>query len=381
MSQIEVTQVRSRAERDAFIKFPWRIYGDDRAWVPPLIIERKQFLDRKKHPFYQHGDAVLFLARSGGEIVGRTMASDDPNYNALHQSNVGCFGMFESINDQAVAAALFEAAAAWLRARGRTEIMGPIDYSTNYMCGLLVRGFEHPPMILTSHNPPYYAELIESWGFTKAMDLFAWWFADPSRAEKRLRRLASAMKNRQLPTIRPINLKQVGEESRRLRELYNEAWQSNWGYVPFTPAEFDYMTKELKPLVIPDLTLIAEVDGQPAGFILCVPDINAALRHVNGRLTRFGLPIGLAKLLYHKSRLRRMRLVALGVVPGFRRSGVAEMLVLRIIENGMLQRGYFGECSLTLENNHMINRFMEAIAAENYKTYRIYNRQLTGAGV
>ena len=376
VSQIEVAQVRSRAERDAFIKFPWRIYANDPVWVPPLILERKEFLDRKEHPFYRHGDAALFLARSGGEIVGRIMASDDPNYNALHQSNVGCFGLFESVNESGVAAALFEAAAAWLRGRGRTEIMGPIDYSTNYVCGLLVRGFEHPPMILTAHNPPYYAELIESWGFTKAMDLFAWWFSNPARAEKRLRRLASALKNRQLPTIRPVSLRNIGDESRRLRELYNEAWQNNWGYVPFTPEEFDYMTKELKPLVIPDLTLIAEVNGEPAGFILCVPDINAALRHVNGRLTRFGLPIGLAKLLYHKSRLRRMRLVALGVAPKFRRNGVAEMLVLQIIENGMLQRGYFGECSLTLENNHMINRFMDAIGAENYKTYRIYQRAL-----
>ncbi|MBA2271696.1 MAG: GNAT family N-acetyltransferase [Chthoniobacterales bacterium] len=376
MGQIEVTQVALAAERTAFIKFPWRIYEEDPVWVPPLIIERKEFLDRDQHPFFRHGDAALFLAQRGGEIVGRIMASDDPHYNALHQSNVGCFGLFESIDDPAVASALFDRAADWLRARGRSEIMGPIDYSTNYVCGLLVRGFEHPPMILTAHNPPYYADLIEAWGFTKAMDLYAWWFADPARAEKRLRRLASALKNRQLPNIRPVNLKQIGDESRRLRELYNEAWQNNWGYVPFTPEEFDYMTKELKPLVIPDLTLIAEVEGQPAGFILCVPDLNDALRHVNGRLTRFGLPIGLAKLLYHKSRLRRMRLVALGVAPKFRRSGVAEMLVLRVIENGMLKRGYFGECSLTLEDNHMINRFMEAIGADPYKTYRIYRRAI-----
>ena len=376
MVQIEVSEVTSAAERTAFIKFPWQIYKDDPVWVPPLIIERKEFLDRQKHPFFRHGDAALFLARSGDEIVGRIMASDDPHYNELHQSNVGCFGLFESIDEPAVASALFERAADWLRTRGRSEMMGPIDYSTNYVCGLLVRGFEYPPMILTAHSPPYYADLIEAWGFTKAMDLYAWWFADPARAEKRLRRLASTLKNRQLPTIRPVNLKQIGNESRRLRELYNEAWQNNWGYVPFTPEEFDYMTKELKPLVIPDLTLIAEVGGQPAGFILCVPDINDALRHVNGRLTRFGLPIGLAKLLYHKSRLRRMRLVALGVAPKFRRSGVAEMLVLRVIENGMLKRGYFGECSLTLEDNHMINRFMEAIGADPYKTYRIYRRAI-----
>ena len=374
MPAIDVSEVSSRAERDAFIKFPWKIYADDPVWVPPLIIERRGFLDRRKHPFYRHGDAALFLARAGGEIVGRIMASDDPNYNALHESNVGCFGLFESIDDQAVADALLARAREWLRARGRSEMMGPIDYSTNYVCGLLIRGFEHPPMILTSHNPPYYAQLIERAGFAKAMDLFAWWFSNPERAEKRLRRLASGLKDRQLPTIRPVNLKQLGAESRRLRELYNEAWQNNWGYVPFTPEEFDYMTHELKPIVIPDLTLIAEVDGVPAGFILCVPDINAALRHANGRLTTFGLPIGLAKLLYHKSRLKRMRLVALGVVPKYRRSGVAEMLVLQMIENGMLQRGFFGECSLTLENNHLINRFMQAIGADPYKTYRIYSQ-------
>ena len=376
MAQIEVTEVASARERDAFIEFPWKIYADDPAWVPPLIIERREFLDRRKHPFYKHGDAALFLARSGGVVVGRIMASDDPNYNALHQSNVGCFGMFESIDDAAVATALFARAAAWLRARGRTEMMGPIDYSTNYVCGLLIRGFEHPPMVLTAHNPPYYAQLIEQAGFAKAMDLFAWWFSDPARAEKRLRRLASGLKDRQLPTIRPVNLKQLREESRRLRELYNEAWQNNWGYVPFTPEEFDHMTQELKPIVIPDLALIAEVDGQPAGFILCVPDINDALRHANGRLTTFGIPIGLVKLLYHKARLKRMRLIALGVVPKYRRHGVAEMLVLRMIENGMLQRGYFGECSLTLENNHMINRFMQAIGADPYKTYRIYSQPI-----
>ena len=181
MSPLEVTQVESRADLNAFIKFPWRIYKNDPAWVPPLIIERKEFLSRK-HPFYEHGDSALFLARSGGELVGRIMVSDDPNYNALHKTNVGCFGLFESIDDPAVATALFEVGAAWLRARGRDEIMGPIDYSTNYVCGLLVDGFKFPPMLLTSHNPPYYSALIERWGFEKTMDLYAWWFANPAEA-------------------------------------------------------------------------------------------------------------------------------------------------------------------------------------------------------
>ncbi len=372
-----VGEVTSRADRDAFIKFPWRIYRNDPAWVPPLLIERKAFLDRKKHPFYEHGDAALFLARRGGQIVGRIMASDDPHYNALHGSNVGCFGLFESTNDSAVAAALFAAADAWLRTRGRDEIMGPIDYSTNYACGLLVDGFQHPPTILTSHNPPYYAGLIETAGFEKTMDFFAWWLADPAEAATRLRRLSAALeRKRKLATIRCADLNRMTEESARLREIYNEAWQNNWGFVPFTPKEFDFMANELKPIVDPEYTLVAEVDGEAAGFLLCVPDINVAIRHANGRLTRFGLPIGLAKLLYYKRRIQRVRLVALGVVPKYRRHGIAERLVLQIIETAMIKRGFTGEASLVLENNFMMNRFLEAIGAEKYKTYRIYRRRL-----
>ena len=214
MSNIEISEVRSRRERNAFIKFPWRIYVNDPAWVPPLIIERKAFLHRKHHPFYRHGNASLFLARKNGEIVGRIMASDDPNYNALHQSNVGCFGLFECINNRDVAAALFECAANWLRERGRTEIMGPIDYSTNYVCGLLIDGFQFPPTILTAHNPPYYPDLIESGGFTKAKDWYAWWFADPAKAVAELRRLAARFKTRCPATIRSANLKNLRDESR-----------------------------------------------------------------------------------------------------------------------------------------------------------------------
>jgi GNAT superfamily N-acetyltransferase len=379
--QIEITQVESRAERDAFIKFPWRIYANDPAWVPPLLIERKEFLSRE-HPFYEHGNAALFLARADGKIVGRIMASDDPNYNALHGTNVGCFGLFESIDDPQVAAALFDAAAAWLRDRGRNEIMGPIDYSTNYVCGLLIDGFKFPPMLLTSHNPPYYPALIERWGFEKTMDLYAWWFANPTEAAARLRRLADALKKRlEAVTFRPVNLRDIVADGRRIRDIYNQAWRHNWGFVPFTEKEFDYMTHELKPLVVPKLALIAEIGGQPVGFILAIPDINVALRHVNGRLTTFGLPIGLVKLLYYKGKTKTARLIALGVVPKFRRHGIAEMLVLRVIEEGMHKRGFTPELSLTLENNHMINRFLEAIGAEKYKTYRIYRRRLDGKGL
>jgi len=368
--------VTSRGERDEFIKFQWQIYANDPAWVPPLILERKRFLDRKRHPFYRHGDAALFLARMNGKIAGRIMASNDPNYNSLHKTNVGCFGLFECIGDHEVAAALFDTAARWLRNKGRTEMMGPIDYSTNYVCGLLIDGFRFPPTILTAHNPPYYRELIESCGFTKAKDWYAWWFADPSKAAMHLRRLATRSKTRWRVTIRPANLKDLRGESRRLRQIFNQAWEKNWGFVPFTEAEIEFMTEELKPLIVPEFAWIAEMGSEPVGFTLCLPDINVVLRDLNGRLTRFGLPIGLVKLLLYKKHVQKGRLIALGVVQKYRRAGIAEMLVLRVMEETMIKRGITGELSMTLEDNYMINRFLEAIGAECYKTYRIYTRSI-----
>ena len=344
--------------------------------MPPLIIERKAFLNRKRHPFYRHGDAALFLARQNQKIVGRIMASDDPNYNAVHHSNVGCFGLFECIDDRKVAAALFEAAEGWLRRKGRQEIMGPIDYSTNYVCGLLIAGFQFPPTILTAHNPPYYAELIEGCGFEKRMDFYAWWFSDATKAAARLRKLATRLGRRARFTIRQGNLKNLALEGERLRQIYNDAWKGNWGFVPFTEAEFAHLTAEMKPLLRPDFTGIAEVNGQAVGFILALPDINVAFQKINGRLTTFGIPIGLIRLLYEKRRLRKARLIAMGVRPEFRQHGVAEMLVLRIIEEGMFKVGFKGELSMTLENNFMINRFLEAIGAHRYKTYRIYSKSI-----
>jgi ribosomal protein S18 acetylase RimI-like enzyme len=375
VSQIEVSQVTDRKERNQFIKFPWQIYRNDPAWIPPLLIERKAFLNRKRHPFYEHGDAALFLAKQNGEIVGRIMASDDPNYNALHQSNVGCFGLFESVDDVDVAAALFDAGNDWLRGRGRSEVMGPIDYSTNYVCGLLIDGFQHPPTVLTAHNPPYYTRLIEACGFAKVKDWYAWWFEPNNAPISRLRRLVDARARKTSVKIRPINLRRLDDESQRLGAVFNEAWKNNWGFVPFTEAEAKHMATEMRPILLPWMTLIAEIDNAPVGFVICVPDINVILQRLNGRLTRFGLPIGLIKLLYQRGKIRTARFVALGVLEKYRRAGIAEMLVLQVMEEGA-RLGYAGELSMTLEDNVMINRFLEAIGASKYKTYRIYNRTI-----
>jgi GNAT superfamily N-acetyltransferase len=373
---ISVAEVRSRTERDQFIKFSWQIYKDDPAWVPPLIIERKAFLDRKRHPFYQHGDAALFLAKRNDQIVGRIMASDDPNYNALHKSNIGCFGLFESIDDVDVATTLFNTAVDWLRRRGRSEIIGPIDYSTNYVCGLLIDGFEHPPTLLTAHNPPYYARLIEACGFGKEKDWYAWWFDPHNAPVLRLRRLVDARARKTSVKIRSIDLRHLTDDSRRLSAVFNEAWKDNWGFVPFTEAEAEHMATEMRPIIDPRMTLIAEIDNAPVAFVICVPDINVALRHVNGRLTRFGLPIGLIKLLWYRRKIRTARFIALGVLENYRRAGIAEMLVLQVMEEGA-SRGFCGELSMTLEDNVMVNRFIEAVGASKYKTYRIYRRPIT----
>jgi ribosomal protein S18 acetylase RimI-like enzyme len=285
--------------------------------------------------------------------------------------------LFESIDDVDVAIALFRAAEEWLLAKGRNEIMGPIDYSTNYVCGLLIDGFQHPPTLLTAHNPPYYAGLIAACGFEKVTDWYAWWFDPENAPVARLQRLVADRARKTSVKIRPINLRQVADESQRLSTVFNEAWKHNWGFVPFTEAEAKHMAKEMRPIIDPRMTLIAEIDNAPVAFVICVPDINVALQRLNGRLTRFGLPIGLFKLLYHRRKIRIARFVALGVLERYRRAGIAEMLVLQVMEEGA-SRGFKGELSMTLEDNVMINRFLEALGASKYKTYRIYGR-LTNA--
>jgi len=288
---------------------------------------------------------------------------------------VGCFGLFDCIEDGDVASALFDAAANWLRARGRNEMMGPIDYSTNYVCGLLIDGFQHPPTLLTAHNPPYYRELIEGCDFVKVKDWYGWWFSEFPEPAQRLRKIAAARAGKLCVSIRPIDLQNMVAEADRIRTIYNQAWQKNWGFVPFSKAEAEHLTKEMKPLLLREGVLIAEIRDEPVGFVIGVPDINVALRQINGRLTRFGLPIGLVRLLYHRTKIRTGRLIALGVVEKYRRAAIAEMLVLQLMDEAF-KRGFTGELSMTLEDNVMINRFIEAMGASKYKTYRIYGRSL-----
>ncbi|HEV2972254.1 MAG TPA: GNAT family N-acetyltransferase [Pirellulales bacterium] len=374
--RIDVRPAVSRYDRRQFLRFPWRVYADDPVWIAPLLIERKDFINPRKHPFYQHGAAVPFVAYRHGQAIGRILASDDPLFNAHHEDNAGCFGMFESIDEPDVAHALLDAAAEWLARRGRTRMMGPIDYSMNYGCGLLIEGFETPPRVMMNHNPPYYRPLLESWGLTKAKDLYAWWFDSDNRIDRWRPRVERAVA-RSGVTVRPLRRKDLPAEILRCRAIYNEAWRDNWGDVPMTLAEFEYLAKFLLHLAIPDLLLMAEVKGRPVAFSMTLPDFNEAARSLNGRLFHYGLPIGLVRFWRNLKRVKTARLLALGVVPEYRRRGIAELLILRTFDYGAKQMGVTGaELSWTLEDNALINRTIEAVGGRRYKTYRIFERSI-----
>ncbi len=375
-TQLEVCPVQTRHQRRQFLELPWHIYAGDPVWVPPLLIERKEFINPRKHPFYQHGAAVQFLALRRGRPVGRILASDDPLFNEHQDDNAGCFGMFEAIDDAEVAHALLDAAAEWLARRGHSRMLGPIDYSMNYSCGLLVEGFDKPPRVMMNHNPSYYARLLDSWGLAKAKDLYAWWFEPNPRIERWRARVERAVARGGV-TVRPFRRSDLPAEILRCRAIYNEAWKENWGDVPMTLAEFEYLANFLRHLAIPDLLLMAEVNGRAVGFSMTLPDFNEAARAANGRLFSYGLPIGLWRFWRKLKQVKTCRLLALGVIPEFRRQGVAELLILRTFDYGTQQMHYTGaELSWTLEDNALINQTIQAVGGQRYKTYRIYERAI-----
>ena len=373
---LAVTPVETGRDLDAFISLPWRIYADDPAWVPPLRREVRALVDREHHPFYRHGDGQIFLARRDGEVVGRILASDDPHYNQRHGTDVGMFGLFESVDDPEVAHALLDAAAAWLRGRGRTGMLGPIEYSTNYTCGLLVEGFDTPPRLLMNHNPPYYRALLEGHGLRPVKELYAWWIDQRPDLRPWLAR-ADRIARRGV-TLRAISKKHLAEEVEKAKVIYNQAWYDNWGSVRMTDAEFDDLGKHLAEIADENLLVMAEKDGEPIGFSLSLPDANEAFRAVgDGRLVRWGfVPIGLLRLLLGLRRIKTFRYFALGVLPGFQGRGIAEAMVLRTVGEA-LKAGYTGcEMGWTLDDNDRVNRAILAVGAKRYKTYLIYEAAL-----
>jgi hypothetical protein len=359
-----------------YIEFPWRIYARDPNWVPPLRREVEEFVDPARHPFYRHGAAAKFIALRQGRVVGRILASDDPHYNVEHQANTGCFGMFESIDDPAVAHALLDTAAGWLRARGRTSILGPIDYSVNYPCGLLVDGFHTPPRFMMNHHPPYYAALLQSWGLAKAKDLYAWWF-DPARVSATWRDRTERLSRRSRAQVRAFRLDDYEADLERCLGVYNAMRGGGWGFVRLTEAEFRYFGQRIAQITPPEQVLLAEIDGRAVGFSVTLPDVNEAIRPLNGRLTRFGLPIGLLRLLWRLRRVKTARMLVLGLLEGYRRRAIAEKVILQTLDYGTQVIGYqFAELGWTLEDNLPINLTIESVGGQRYKTYRVFERSI-----
>jgi GNAT superfamily N-acetyltransferase len=373
---VQVTPVRGGSEVTAFIRFPYSIYQGDPNWVAPLEMERRDFLNPKKNPFFEFGEVELFLARRGGQVVGRIAAVKDPHYNEFHGTRWGFFGLFECVNDVGVARALLDTAERWARERGFDTLVGPMNFTTNGDCGLLVEGFDRPPAILMTYNPPYYPALFEACGLAKAKDLWAWELSSSAQPPEKVVRIAEKIREREGITVRHVRLDDFANEVKRIKAIYNAAWEKNWGFVPMTEAEFDHMAKEMKAVVRPELLLIAEVKGEPVAFSMTLPDANEALKVANGRLTTFGLPIGLVKLALASRRIRRLRLVTLGIKEGYRRRGLDAILYLDTIRTAK-QLGYEGgEIGWTLEDNHLVNRAIESMGGKKSKTYRVYQRSL-----
>ena len=376
-ADVTVTPVQSTADRDAFVKFPYRLYRSDPNWVPPLMMERKDFLDPAKNPWLEFGKIELFLARRNGEVVGRIAAVEDPRYNDFHGVKQGFFGMFECIDDAQVARGLFDAASQWVRSRGFAQMLGPVGFSTNYECSVLVEGFDAPPLVMMAYNPRYYAGLFEACGFSKAKDLWAWELSTSIPPPEKVSRIAEKVRQREGVVVRPVNMKDFEGELRRIKEIYNSAWEKNWGFVPMTEREFDHMAREMKPMVVPELLLIAEVKGEPVAFSMTIPDANVAIKAAGGRLTHYGLPTGLVKLLLASRKIKRLRLVTLGIKEGFRKRGIDAILYLDTLKTARSLGYTGGEISWTLEDNHLVNRAIESMGGRKYKTYRLYERELT----
>jgi GNAT superfamily N-acetyltransferase len=370
-SSLRVASVRTDAEREDFISLPWRIYRDDPSWVPPLRREVARFLDPDQHPFYQHGAAHPFLAYRAGQAVGRVLVSDDPHFNERHGTNAGMFGMFEAVDDPRVATALLEAAAGWLAARGRGRMLGPIEYSTNYSCGLLVDGFDTPPRLLMNHNPPYYEGLLTGYGLRPVKELYAWWI-DQVPDLRGWQRRAARVEARGV-RIRNIRKRDLAAEVERAKLVYNEAWFNNWGFVRMTDAEFTDLGHHLAEIADERLMFVAEQGSEPVAFSLALPDVNEAFRAVpDGRLAHWGLPTGLLRLLVEMRRIRTFRFFTLGVRPAYQGRGIAEALILRTLD-AALAAGYTGcEMGWTLDDNERVNRAIQRVGARRYKTYRIY---------
>jgi hypothetical protein len=377
---VKVVPVRGRADRARFINFPWAIYRDDQNWVPPLRASVRSLLDTSRHPFYNGGadaEIELFTARDGFDVVGRVAAIHNHAHNRVHDEDVVFFGFFEAIDRSDVARGLLCAVEEWAAQRGAAAVRGPMNPSTNYECGLLVHGFGRPPVVMMTYNPAYYRRLIEGAGYDKVKDLLAYISPVHGASLKRLQRLADRTRNRNpgLET-RGAHLDDFAAEVARVQKIYNAAWEKNWGFVPMSDPEIEWMAKELKPLVQKDLLRFAILDGEAIGFLLTLPDWNPVLADLDGSPLRHPLRT-LKHLLRSKPEtMNGIRLITLGVTAEHRKRGIEGVLLGEGLEKS-LELGYdWCEYSWILEDNEVTKRTVRLMDGELYKTYRVFQKSL-----
>ena len=359
-----------------FIRLPWRLYRNEPLWVPPLISERKRHLDRDHNPFFEHAEAEYFLAWRDGEVVGRISAQVDHRFNEFQDNGWGLFGFFEAEDDQEIATALLETAEGWLRERGRDRMVGPMDFNTNHEVGLLVEGHDRRPQILENWHQPYYKALIEGYGLTKVKDLLKWYLNVSDREQKLLpvmEELADKLEPEHGIQIRHIRKREFEDGVRRFMEIYNLAWEKNWGFVPLTENELQAYAKELKPIYDEHWGMYADKDGETVGAALTLVDYNQILKRMNGRI----LPFGWIHTLRPSPKIDCVRVFALGVKPEYQHAGVAAGLYVEHFKMAASTPQSWGETGWILENNVPMNRGMEAMGGEVVKRYRLFDKQLS----
>jgi GNAT superfamily N-acetyltransferase len=381
-TEVRIIPVTTEDQRRALARFPWKLYAADPNWVPPIYTDRLTLLNPEKHPFHQHADVQYFLAFRGEELVGTISAHVNHRHNEVWQDKVGFFGFFEVVEDEAVARALLDAAAGWLRQRGMDAIRGPESFSQNEECGLLVDGFDQPPVVLMTYNPRYYQDFLERAGFEKAQDLYAWdlktdiFDNDVQKLPRKFVRVAAEARRRPNLVVRNIDMKRFDEEVELVKSVYNAAWEQNWGFVPLTDHELDHFAQEMKMIVDPDLILFAFIDGKPVGISLGLPNVNQALIKARPQPNTWSLPLTLLRFLWHRRKISGFRLWALGVLPEYRNLGIDALFYVETARKAFAKGYQRCEMSWILESNDMMNRIIERLGGKIYKTYRLYQKPL-----
>ncbi len=370
MDKIEIHSVNSKQDLLNFIKFPWKIYSDDPNWVPPLISDQQRLFNQKENPFFNHSLIELFLAYKNREIVGRVAAILNNNHNKYHDTKIGFFGFFESVNNKNVINMLLTAVKDWLANKGCNQIMGPINFSINDQVGFLIDGFNSPPFIMLSYNPQYYHETIEDLGFKKAKDFFSYIVYERTFVNNvKVQRINQRLQKRYPVKTREPILDKFDSELELIRNIYNDSFANSWGFVPMNALEFKFKTDQLKEIVDPKLILIAEYDNDPAGFVLALPNFNEVLIKIrDGRL----FPFGLFKIFRYRNKIRSVRIIAVCIRRKYKHLGLGSLFYDEIT-NRIFKQGYnHFEMSWVMEDNKVMNKIVNKLGGKKYKTYRVY---------